>query len=120
MPNATKTPAALAGASAESVRQLNHATFRPGGNGWKYPSDAYSVVGGLVMTVHALPQTLDQLGSLLSGLAANGHLGSDRGTADQDLSTALAALEDAREAADKFGRALSRVHSAVGPMSYRN
>lgn len=108
-----KTPAALASSAAEAVRTLNHATLSPGRYGWEYPGDAYQVIGGLDQTAGRMNQALEQIWALLSGLAADGHVRSDRGTPDADLTATRTALDTARAAADQLTTALRRAHSAA-------
>jgi hypothetical protein len=117
---ATKTPADLAFSAAELVRALNHATLAPGRDGWEYPGDAYDVIGGLDQTAGGMSQALEQVWTLLSGLVADGHVRSDRGTPDEDLSAARAALDDARAAADQLAAALGRAHSATNPLGWQD
>lgn len=117
---APQTPAQLASAAAESVRSLNHATLSPGRAGWEEPSDAYDVIGGLDRAASMLPQALDQVWSLLSGLAADGHLGSDRGTVTADMAEARLALDEARAAAQRLNAALTRAHSATSHLAWQD
>jgi hypothetical protein len=113
----TKTPAQLADDAAEAIRGLNHATLstRPG---WEYPSDAYSVVGGLARAVGGLTQAADQIGALIEEL--DGHLTSDRGTLDADVIAAYAALADSTDAARTLYEALNRAHAALSPLGYQD
>lgn len=115
-----KTPAQLASDAAEAVRGLNHATLSPGHLDWEYPSNAYSVIGGLERATGSLPQALEQVWSLLSGLAADGHVGSTTGDPDKDLTAAHAALKEARAAAGALNAALQRAHSATSPLKYED
>ncbi|MEZ7005701.1 hypothetical protein [Streptomyces sp. AD55] len=112
-----KTPAQLADDAAEAIRALNHATQsqRPG---WKYPSDAYSVVGALARMAAGLPQALDQIGYLPESMVSN--LRSDRGTLDSDLSDTYEALADAHDAAEALRKALDRAHSGLSPIAYQD
>lgn len=116
---AAKTPAAHASAAAESVRSLNHATLSLGRSGWRFPGDAYDVIGGLDHAASMLPQALDQVWSLLSRLAADGHMLSDRGTLTQDMTEARYALNDARAAAQRLNAALTRAHSATSHLAWQ-
>jgi hypothetical protein len=122
-PMDTKTAAQLADDAAEAIRSLNHATLstRPG---WEYPSDAYSVVGGLARQAAGLPQALDQIGALLETLARHGlkdgRLTSDRGTVDADLIEAYGALADSTDAARTLYEALTRAHAALSPLGYQD
>jgi hypothetical protein len=115
-----KTPAQLASDAAEAVRGLNHATLSLGHLDWEYPSNAYSVIGGLERAVAYLPQALEQTWKLLSGLAADGHVGSTTGNPDEDLSAASAALEEARAYAAALNAALQRAHNATSPLKYED
>lgn len=114
-----KTPAQLADDAAEGVRGLNHATLSPGRPGWEFPADAYSVIGGLDRMAGYLFQSMDQTWSLLSGLAVDGHVRSDRGDTDRDLTEAQMALEDAKVAAEALREALARAHSATSPLAFQ-
>lgn len=114
-----KTPAQLASDAAEAVRALNHATLSPGGEGWRHPGDAYSVIGGLDQMVRGLDQSLDQVWSLLAGLANDGHITSSGGTPNRDLHSALATLNAARAAAVQMTAALEEAHKAVSPLAYK-
>jgi len=113
-----KSPATLASSAAEAIRSLNHATLNYGRVDWEYPSDAYDVIGGLDRMAGMLPQALDQVDALLSTVAGDKRLRSDRGTPDQDIVQALAALADARDAAVQLNAALSRAHSATGALGW--
>lgn len=113
------TPAANADHAAEAIRALNHTTIGPGRNGWEYPADAYSVIGDLDRLAQYLPQACGQVWSLLSGLAADGHVRSDRGDADADLAAARAALDDAAAAARALQEALARAHSATSALAWQ-
>jgi hypothetical protein len=115
-----KSPAQLASAVAEAIRGLNHATLSTGGADWEYPSNAYGVIGSLERASGYLPQSLDQLWSLLSGLAADGHVGSTTGDAEKGLKEARAALDAARTAAVHLNIALQRAHNATSPLTYED
>lgn len=115
------TPAAYAREAEEAIRALTHVTISTGGqDGWQYPSDTYEVIGGLDHLAMNLPQALGQVWSMLSGLAADGHVSSDRGTTDADLTAARAALDDAAAAARALQMALARAHSATSPLSWQD
>lgn len=115
-----KTPAELASDAAESIRGLNHATLSLGNLDWEYPSNAYSVIGGLERAAAYLPQALEQTWKLLSGLAADGHVGSTTGDADKDLTEARLALDEARILAVRLDTALQRAHNATSPLTYED
>lgn len=115
-----KTPAQLASDAAESIRGLNHVTLSIGDLDWEYPSNAYSVIGGLERAVGYLPQALEQVWSLLSGLAADGHVGSTTGDPDRNLNEAHAALDEARSLAARMNSALQRAHNATSPLTYED
>ena len=113
-----ETPAQFASDAAESIRALNHATLGRGRLDWDYPSDAYGVIGSLERAVAYLPQALEQTWKLLSGLAADGHVGSTTGDPDKDLTEAHAALDEARTLAARLDAALQRAHNATSPLTY--
>lgn len=115
-----KTPGQLASDAAEAIRGLNHATLSLGHLDWEYPSNAYSVLGGLERTSGYLPQALTQVRSLLSGLFFDGHVGSTTGNAEKDVAEAIAALDDARVAAATLNAALQRAHNATSPLTYED
>lgn len=115
-----KTPARMTTDAAESVRALNHATFGPGRNGWRMPSDVYDVIGGLDQMAMMLPQAIGQIAALLTRLADDDHMRSDRGSLDRDLVESLAALEDAHDAAQQLNAALSRAHSATSHLAWED
>jgi hypothetical protein len=112
-----QTPAELAGAAAEAIRQLNHRTLN-GGDGWTYPGDAYTVLGALDSAAGGLPQVLGQVRAFLNRLDALGHLRSDHGPVDHDLNAALFALRDAAQHAAGLREALGRAHSATGHLGW--
>ena len=114
-----KTPAAHASTAAEAIRALNHATFGPG-RAWEMPGDAYDVIGGLDRTAMMLPQAIGQIASHLTRLAADDRVRSDRGSLDQDLTEAHAALADARAATQQLNAALSRAHSATSHLAWED
>lgn len=116
----SREPREAAVAAAEEVRALNHLTFGSTRVGWEFPSDAYSVIGGLGQLANGLPQAIDQIRAHLSGLAEGGHVRSDRGDTDKDLTAAHSALQDARAAALILAEALGRAHSATSPLSYQD
>lgn len=115
MPN--ETPAQLATQAAEAIRSINHLTMSPG-DGWTYPSDAYSVVGELSRLAMMLPQALDQIGALIEPLDTEGKLRSDKNTLSADLQNAYAGLTDAHDAAKALYEALNRAHSGLSPIAY--
>lgn len=115
-----REPQKIAQAAGEEVRALNHATIGSGRLGWEFPSDAYSVIGGLDQLATGLPQAIDQIRAHLSRLATDGHVRSDRGDTDKDLAAAHSALTDARAAALVLAEALGRAHSATSPLSYQD
>lgn len=116
-----KTPTQFASEAAEAVRGLNHATFSgAGAYGWEYPSNAYSVIGGLERAAGYLPQALEQVWTLLSGLDADKHVGSTTGDPNKDLTAARAALDEARAAAAALNAALQRAHNATSPLTYED
>lgn len=118
---ARHTPSDLASRAAEVIRALNHATLDTYGHeGWTYPGDAYDVIGGLDRMAGGLNQALEQVWMLLSGLAVDGHVRSDRGGIDQPMAEARAALDDARAAADRLTVALSRAHAATSPLAWQD
>lgn len=116
----TKTPADHASDAAEAIRALNHATLSVPGLDWEYPSNAYSVIGGLERATGYLPQALDQIGRLLFALAASNSMGSTTGSAQERYNEADAALIDAREAAAQLNAALQRAHNATSPLTYED
>lgn len=116
-----KTPAQHASNAADAVRAINHATLSPLPNdGWTYPSDAYSIVGGLSQMAMMLPQALDQIGNFIEKMSVEGHLHSDRDTLDADLENTYGGLVDARDAAQELYQALNRAHSGLSPIAYKD
>lgn len=115
-----KTPAQLASDSAEAIRGLNHATLSVGRPDWEYPSDAYSVIGGLERAVGYLPQALGQVKSLLTGLMSDGYVGSTRGDPNADMVEATDALNEACTLAGRLNAALQRAHRATNPLTYED
>jgi hypothetical protein len=115
-----KSPAQHASDAAESIRALNHATLSVGDLDWEFPSHAYDVIGGLERATSYLPQALEQVGKLLSGLAADGHVGSTTGNPEQDLAGVRLALVEARAAAMKLSDALQQAHNATSPLTYED
>ncbi|GLW75331.1 hypothetical protein Kpho02_76280 [Kitasatospora phosalacinea] len=115
------TPAKAADQAAEAIRALNHATLNPssGEEEWRFPSHAYDVIGGLDRMAGGLDQALEQTWAFLAKLAADGHVGSDRGDADRDLADAKEALDLARAASEQLLVALSAAHRATSPLSYK-
>lgn len=120
MPSDPKTPAQLASAAADSINALNHATIGPGQLDWEYPSHTYTVLGSLERMSGGLPQAMEQVRSLLSGLFFDGHVGSTTGSAEQKVTEAIAALDDARAAAAQLNSALQRAHNATSPLTYED
>jgi len=115
-----KTPAQLASEAAEAVRSLNHATLSMGDLDWEYPSNAYSVIGGLERAAGYLPQTIAQVRRLLDDLYADGHVGTTTGTPAQKLVEATDALDEARRLAAQLNAALQRAHNATSPLTYED
>jgi len=116
----TRDPAAIVDAAALEIRALNHRTLAAGGEGWQYPGDAYSAVGGLVQLAMMLPQALDQIGDLLEGMDIDGNLRSDKDTLTADLENTYGGLADAHDAAKKLYEALNRAHSGLSPITYKD
>ncbi|MDX2997988.1 hypothetical protein [Streptomyces scabiei] len=114
-----QTPAELANQTAEAIRAINHLTMSPR-DGWTYPSDAYSVVGGLSRMAMMLPQALDQIGALIEPSDTGGHLYSDKGTLAADLENTYGGLADAHDAAKALYEALNRAHSGLSPIAYKD
>lgn len=117
MPN--ETPAQLADQAAEAIRSINHLTMSPG-DGWTYPSDAYSLVGNLARVAMMLPQALDQIGALIEPLDTGGNLRSDKDTLAADLENTYGGLADAHDAAKALYEALNRAHSGLSPIAYKD
>ena len=113
-----KTAAQLADDAAEAIRSLNHATLSPR-DGWEYPADAYSVVGGLGTLVMRLPQVLEQLTEFVGQLHADGHVVADGGDTIERVYNLAAAKGDAVDAADKLRAALDEMHAALSPLAYK-
>src|SRR4051794_40882453 len=103
------TAGKAASAAAESIRTLNHATF-PDGGGFRYPSDAYDVLGALVTLVQRLPQALNQIAYYAQQGVEAGTIASTYGTYDGQTEEAAAAFTEAL--ADASGR-LSGVLEAL-------
>lgn len=115
-----KTPAQHASTAAEAVRAINHATLSPlPSDGWTYPSDAYSTVGGLSRVAMMLPQALEQIGNFIEKMTEEGHLSSDRGTLQADLTDTHSGLVDASAAARQLHEALNRAHSGLSAIAYK-
>ncbi len=112
----------LAGAYAETVRTLNHATMTRSGLTW--PSTAYTVVGNLAAGTAGLRQLLDQIGAFLDREDAAGRLGDDRRRPTGDPAATVAAahvhLTAARLASAALSVALGEAHSALSHLYTRD
>jgi len=116
-----KTPAQLADDAAEAVRAINHLTLRkPTGEGWEFPSDAYSVVGNLGTLVMRLPQALEQLTEFVVTLDANDHVRADDGDTGDKLVALQAGTTAAVAAAEQLRTALDEMHAALSPLTYQD
>jgi len=114
-----KTPTQLADDAAEAIRALNHVTMSPR-DGWKFPADAYSVIGNLRELAQRLPQLLQQTEVFLQDLADGDHIRSDRGgNGAAEVNAALDAIDRAREDALSMEAALDTAHSALSPLAYK-
>ncbi|WP_143670262.1 hypothetical protein [Streptomyces antimycoticus] len=112
------TAVELSDAAAEAIRQLNHATGKPGG-GLEYPGDAYSTVANLKTLVQRLPQALEQIEAFITSLHTDGHLTSDRGRPIEDEIDAIqAGLKWAAGDAELLAERLDQAHSALSPLGY--
>jgi hypothetical protein len=109
-----ETPARVAWQAASLVQTLNHMTLSCSyeGGGWYWPSDAYSLAGGLNNLAANLPQLLEQTGGFIEKLHAAGHVGSDRGPE--------AAVGEARRAALRLQDCLERLHGATSSLTYED
>jgi hypothetical protein len=112
-PHAPQYTRQLAGAVAESVRCLNHATFT-GADGLMSPADAESVLADLGIAATRLPQLFGQVKDFLMRQAGTGDL-ADSGGADVRERVAAAAyqLGRAHGAAGDLATALQRAQGAV-------
>jgi hypothetical protein len=118
---ADNSPAQHADTAAEAVRALNHATLPwETREGWQYPADACSTVGNLSTTAMRLPQALDQINVFIQRLETEGHLRSDRGTLDRDLTETHAGLAEAKEVAQRLYEALNRAHAGLSAIAYQD
>jgi hypothetical protein len=116
-----KTPAQLADDAAEAVRSINHLTTRrPTGEGWEFPSDAYSVVGNLGTLAMRLPQALEQLTEFVVTLDADDHVLADDGATGDRLVALRAGTTDAVAAAEKLRSALDEMHAALAALAYQD
>jgi hypothetical protein len=117
-----KDPAQLADDAAEAIRAINHLTLtRSAGDGsWGYPSHVYRTVGSLSRMAMMLPQALEQDTRFIADLNESGHLRSDRGQLEEDLSEVFHGLDEARIAAERLYGALSRAHSGLAHLGYTN
>lgn len=116
-----RTPAQLADDAAEAIRSANHATLTSPREGWEFPSDAYDVVGALLVMVQRLPQLLEQTGAHVQQLADEGHVRSDRGGNGADeVAAALDAIGRASADAVAMAAALDTAHSALSPLAYQD
>ncbi|MEU5548054.1 hypothetical protein AB0G85_38220 [Streptomyces sioyaensis] len=114
-----QTPRAHASAAADAIRQLNHET-REDREGWQYPGDAYSLVGGLAQLANSLPQVLDQIAQLIERLAVNDHIRSDEGgDGAAKVHEALRGLEWASADAESLASRLGTVRSALSSLAYK-
>jgi hypothetical protein len=105
--------------AAEAVRQINHETMSTG-EGWQYPSDAYSVVASLAHMARMLPQAIEQSGALVHRAAADGRLTHDNGADPERYMEIFKACEgDAKAAADMLAAMLDTLHAALSPLGYR-
>lgn len=117
-----QTPAQLAEAAAQAVRSLNHATLPHlrGYENWRYPSDAYDVVGALHAMAAYLPQALEQIGHLVEQLHTTDQIRSDKGgDGVVDVHAALMALERARAEAEQVASRLTTAHNALSSLSWK-
>lgn len=71
-----RTPAALARAAAETIRDLSHATR---GDGLASPAAASDVLGALTMAAGRTHRVLSQIDAYLRAQDTAGHLGHDLG-----------------------------------------
>lgn len=116
----SKTPDQLANDAAEAIRGLNHTTLSAN-LGWKYPGDAYQVVGGLNQMARGLGQALDQIAQHIERLSESGHISHDHGGAGtKEVATALEGLEWARVDADALVSRLVTVHSALARLAWKD
>jgi hypothetical protein len=119
-----ETPARVAWQAASLVQTLNHMTLSCSyeGGGWYWPSDAYSLAGGLNNLAANLPQLLEQTGGFIEKLHAAGHVGSDRGPEAVDglVAECTAAVGEARRAALRLQDCLERLHGATSSLTYED
>ncbi|RST24971.1 hypothetical protein EF908_02425 [Streptomyces sp. WAC04770] len=109
-------PARHLSAAAEGIRTFNH-TSRSVGNGWAYPSHAYSAVGNLSYLVGMLEQAVQQSVRPVRYTYEHGRVLIDNGgDADAKVAELLAAQRDAEAAAAALTSAVQRMHNAVSPM----
>jgi hypothetical protein len=109
-------PTALARATAEAVRGLNHATL--GGGGLGQPADAYEVLGELSLAASGLPQLLGQVGRWLAAALAAGRLGCDDGADPAAaVSGAWLFLSDARGSAAALARDLGHAQQQLAAVN---
>ncbi|MEU7206164.1 hypothetical protein [Streptomyces sp. NPDC045470] len=115
-----KTPAELADVAAEAMRVINELT-RSRSRDWKYPGDVYSLIGSLSPMAMMLPQALDQAARLIAGLNEGGHLRSDKDHhLEDDLGEIFHGLDAARTAAERLYDSLTRAHSGLGSLRYKD
>ncbi|MEV5598926.1 hypothetical protein [Streptomyces sp. NPDC052496] len=115
-----KTSDELADVAVEAMRVINELT-RSRSREWKYPGDVYSLIGGLSTMAMMLPQALDQAARLIAGLNEGGHLRSDKDhQLEDDLGEIFHDLDAARTAAEKLYVSLTRAHSGLGSLTYKD
>jgi hypothetical protein len=105
-----RTPAQIAEAGAESIRQLNHALYAD----LAYPGDAYSIVGNLTHLASMLPQALTMIRGAVQKLERGGGLYSDHDDLADDLDRAYEGLEQAANDAQTLYESIGRAHAGLG------
>jgi hypothetical protein len=119
--NLNRTPAAMANAATEEVRQLNHRSLDP--KAFDHPGDVSDTANGIATLLQYLPQALQQLEAGIEALHDRNAIRLDdlpEGAASQKdisgrVSAVLSGLRDARE---DVQRAHDSIRRATSPLSH--
>ena len=115
----SQTPAALAGATAEAVRQLTSVTISTR-DGWRYPGDAYAVTGSLLRAVGFLGQLYGQIDALIEHLDRDDRLTAPEGQTVQYLLAEIhSGLRQGSRGAGEMRHGLTLAADRIGRLAYR-
>jgi len=117
-PHADEHTTAAGHLAAEAVRFLNYATGSHAPDGLTYPATVYTVTADLSLAAGRMPQLLGQLTRWLDTELAAGHLGvDDRSDPAGPVHEATAGMRRAAALAERLGRVLADVQSALGSVN---